>query len=72
MELGTRDHDYGIEDRCLEKREELGANGRQHVLENYSFPEFQKKWVDLMVNVHEKYGSWSERKNYKRWELIAV
>ena len=60
-------YEYGAE-----KREELGANGRQHVLENYSFPEFQKQWVDLMVNVHEKYGSWSERKNYKRWELIAV
>jgi glycosyltransferase involved in cell wall biosynthesis len=60
-------YDYGAE-----KRAELGSKGRQHVLDNYSFAQFQKQWVDLMLDTHEKYGSWSERKNYKRWELIAI
>ena len=49
------------------ERIELGAAGRQHVLENYNYENFKDSWVDLMTNVHEKYGSWENRKNHVRW-----
>tara|TARA_R110000824_G_scaffold43928_7_gene128229 strand:- start:2832 stop:4184 length:1353 start_codon:yes stop_codon:yes gene_type:complete len=60
-------YEYGYE-----KRSELGEAGRQHVLKNYNFENFAKQWEELMLNTHEKYGSWETRKNYKRWELKAV
>ena len=50
-----------------EEREALGAAGREHVIKNYNFEDFNKKWIDLMDHIHEKYGSWSSRKNYKSW-----
>ena len=55
-----------------EKRSELGKAGRAHVLNNYSYEAFSKRWEEIMTEVHEEYGSWKERKNYNRWELIAV
>ena len=54
-----------------EDREKLGQLGREHVLTNYGFEDFRKKWVDLMLSVHEKYGSWETRKKYlldRDWE----
>lgn len=60
-------YDYGAE-----KRAEIGKKGRQHVLDNYSFPKFEESWVELMTSVHEQYGSWEDRKEYKKWELIAI
>ena len=36
------------------------------------FDAFEKSWVDLMTDVHEKHGSWDNRKLYNRWELIEV
>ena len=60
-------YEYGSE-----KRAELGKAGRQHVLDNYNFEDFAKKWEEAMVNVHEKYGSWENRKGYKSWEMKAV
>jgi glycosyltransferase involved in cell wall biosynthesis len=60
-------YDYGSE-----KRKELGQAGRQHVLENYGFENFTKKWTEIMMKVHKKHGSWDTRKNYNRWELKAV
>lgn len=47
-----------------EERYEMGMNGARHVEENYNFENFGKKWVDLMLKVHEKHGSWETRKNY--------
>ena len=55
-----------------EKREELGAAGRQHIEENYNFQNFERKWEKIMLNTHEKHGSWDNRKNYKSWELRTV
>ena len=51
---------------------EIGELGRQHFLKNYNFDAFEKSWVDLMTDVHEKHGSWDNRKLYNRWELIEV
>ena len=55
-----------------QKRMEMGANGREHVLKNYSFENFSKQWQNIMLDTYENYGSWDTRKNYKSWELQAV
>ena len=54
------------------QRRELGKTGREHIMKNYNFQEFLKKWDDLFMSVYEKNGSWSERKNYKTWELRSL
>ena len=55
-----------------EEREALGSNGRQHVMDNYNFKEFQSKWVDLIDDIIERYGSWETRSKYTRWEMLEV
>jgi glycosyltransferase involved in cell wall biosynthesis len=55
-----------------EERRELGLKGRGHIDENYNFEEFCNKWVELMDSIHERYGSWEERKGYKPWQLVEV
>ena len=55
-----------------EERQKLGAAGREHVLKNYNFADFGQKWVDLMDHIHEKYGSWSTRKEYRPWTFEEV
>ena len=55
-----------------DKREELGQNGVNHILENYSFENFAKSWDEFITEIHEKNGSWETRKNYKKWEAIKV
>ena len=55
-----------------EQREKLGAAGRKHVEKNYNFEDFNKAWVDFMLNVHDYSGSWETRKNYQSWELIQI
>tara|TARA_R110000803_G_scaffold111758_4_gene180214 strand:+ start:108 stop:1361 length:1254 start_codon:yes stop_codon:yes gene_type:complete len=60
---------YGM---STEDRENLGKLGRQHVEKNYNFVDFQKTWVDIMIRVHEKFGSWENRKSYKSWRLEEI
>jgi len=55
-----------------EQSVEIGALGRAHVLKNYNFKDFQETWIKTMTNIHEKYGSWKNRKHYKRWELTEA
>ena len=50
----------------------MGINGAKHVQKNYNFQDFEKKWVDLMDSVYDKYGSYENRKNYKGWEFIKL
>ena len=54
------------------ERQELGKAGRNHVLTNYNFDDYGDKWVELMLSVHEKYGSWGTRKGYKSWEIVEL
>tara|TARA_Y100000592_G_C5468823_1_gene318226 strand:- start:842 stop:2095 length:1254 start_codon:yes stop_codon:yes gene_type:complete len=86
--IGSQDVPYIYEDRLSkesvvnamlemfnktkEEREELGKKGRNHVMKNYNFEDFNQKWTDVMLEVHEKYGSWENRKNYKSWEMIKI
>ena len=55
-----------------EEREALGAAGREHVLKNYGFNNFEKKWERIIDGVVEKYGSWDTRKHYNTWEMIEL
>ena len=55
-----------------EERKSLGDAGRQHVLENYSFEDYKKQWVELMEDVHDRHGSWETRKNYSPWTLKKI
>ena len=50
-----------------EGRGKLGALGREHVMKNYNFENFNNDWVKLMDSVYEKYGSWENRKNRENW-----
>jgi len=47
-----------------EERSRLGALGRKHVLANYNFKNFEEKWVELVLKIHEEHGSWTTRNNY--------
>ena len=53
-------------------RKELGMKGREHVIKNYNFIDFEKKWIELMDSTYEKYGSWENRKEYKSWTFEEV
>ena len=57
-----------------EGRQALGTSGRNHVMTNYNFEDFKTKWVNLITETCEKYGSWDNRKQYKnyRFEEIAA
>lgn len=54
------------------EREEMGDRGIQHVADNYSFTSYKERWVELMLNVHEKHGSWENRKDHHSWCLMEV
>lgn len=55
-----------------EERAEMGRKGREHILRNYNFDTFCKRWDEIMSYVHEKHGSWETRKSYKPWELRTL
>jgi len=50
----------------------MSIQGREHVRANYNFDDYEKNWVKIMDDVVETYGSWNERKQYKRWHLLEV
>jgi len=56
-----------------QERSELGIRGMLHAQNNYSFKTLEKNWVNIMDSVHEKYGSWENRKpRANAWELMEV
>jgi len=52
--------------------DKMCRQGMNHVKKNYSFDNYQKKWVEIMDEIVEKHGSWDTRRNYKRWHLLEV
>jgi len=56
----------------VDERKDLGLKGRAHILENYGFEEYNKKWVALLSELHEREGSWETRNYSKRWDLKEV
>ena len=55
-----------------EERKKLGKLGREHVLKNYNFETFSTRWPEILDDIHKKYGSWENRKNYNSWHLLEV
>jgi hypothetical protein len=55
-----------------EERRQMGAAGRQHVMENYNFGNFIKQWDEVFTSVHEHGGCWETRKNYKTYSFKEV
>jgi glycosyltransferase involved in cell wall biosynthesis len=55
-----------------EERETMGDLGSKHVEENYNFKNLTNEWVKTMDEIHEKYGSWENRKGYDRWTMTEV
>ncbi len=55
-----------------EERLELGRLGREHVLKNYNFKDFEKSWTEFITDVVKENGSWGDRKNYKSWTLKEI
>lgn len=47
----------------------MGKNGREHVLKNYGFETFNRRWVEVMLKLHEEHGSWETRKGYIPWKM---
>jgi glycosyltransferase involved in cell wall biosynthesis len=86
--IGSLEVPYIYEDRCSQKDfnnalksaltinpktyKKMSIQGREHVKKNYSFENYEKKWVELMDKIVEKHGSWKTRKVYKRWHLLEV
>ena len=52
-----------------EERKNMGLKGHQHVTSNYSFENYEIRWIEIMDEVHEENGSWENRKNYSPWTL---
>ena len=50
----------------------ISIQGREHVKKNYNFENYEKKWVETIDNAIEEFGSWENRKGYKRWHLLEV
>ena len=55
-----------------QERKKMGNLGREHVLKNYNFQNFNKTWVDIMTKLHEEEGSWETRKYNKSWTIKEV
>tara|TARA_R110000824_G_scaffold399263_1_gene604501 strand:+ start:12102 stop:13403 length:1302 start_codon:yes stop_codon:yes gene_type:complete len=55
-----------------EEREKLGRKGMEHVEKNYNFEKFKEQWINIMLGVYERCGSWNSRKNYKSWNLMEI
>jgi glycosyltransferase involved in cell wall biosynthesis len=61
-----------IYNKSKKDREKLGAAGRAHVINNYNFEDFKKSWVETMLDIHEKNGSWETRKNHQSWRMVKL
>jgi len=60
---------YAMTDK---EREDIGRQGREHVMKRYNFDDYGSSWVKLLEEVHEKYGSWENRKNYQAWKFEEI
>ena len=54
-----------------EERQSLGSKGRNYISKKYNFKNYISHWNLLLKEIHEKHGSWGEKK-YKSWELLEV
>ena len=52
-----------------EELKKMGHAGREYVMKNYNFRNFREQWFRVLLHVNAKHGSWSERRNYKSWNI---
>ena len=50
----------------------MGRKGRKHVKNNYDLKSYVKNWDSTLTEVHESFGSWENRRNYKNWSLTEL
>ena len=53
-------------------RREWGLQGREHVVKNFNFENFNSSWANLLLSVYEEHGSWETRKGYNGIKLLEV
>ena len=70
--IGALEKMYDLWKNKPDEYQEMCKLGKQHVEKNYNFEKYQEQWVDIMTKVHEKYGSWENRKHYKTWDLAEL
>ena len=86
--IGSQDVPYIYEDRIgkedfinaltqmyemsAEERSALGMAGREHVLKNYNFDNFNNDWIKTIDETIEKCGSWETRKNYDLYKFTEL
>lgn len=58
--------------KTKKEREELGRKGHEHVMKNYNFKDYGDRWISLLEEVHDRHGSWENRKEYKPWRMIEL
>ena len=82
--IGSQQVPYIYEDRLnkedflnsLEKMYNLDENeykkmaegGLEHIKKNYSFESYRQRWIHFMNYIHNHFGSYENRKNYKSWD----
>jgi len=54
------------------KYRKMSILGREHVVKNYNFENYEKRWIKIMDDIVERHGSWENRKGYKRYHLMEV
>ena len=67
---------HNVLDKCLKMSsktyKKMSVKGREHVMKNYNFEDYEKNWVKIIDEMMEKHGSWENRRGYKRWHLMEV
>ena len=53
-----------------EERHAMGKAGREHLLQEYG--EYGEKWEKFLLDLHERHGSWEDRRNYQNWRFTKV
>ena len=62
---------HAIHNMPQSDRDDLGEQGRQHVLKNFNPDILLKKWDDLFQDINKTLGSWDTR-SYPRWTLERI
>ena len=52
--------------------QEMGENGRKHVLSEYGLSDYVNNWDNLLTSVHTEKGSWATRKGYQSWNFGVI
>jgi len=86
--IGSQDIPYIYEDRINkedfisavekiynmtpEERRELGLKGKNHVDKKYNFNKYVNQWRVTLKDIHERHGSWDNRKKRPTWEFMEI